>query len=218
MIWRPDSGGRQRSATTCTPQQLRTSNPLIQEGSVAWGRSSTCGNFFPRADCGIAGEVAEQPKAAPAEADAKRPLCRTSTHEDVEAAQLNEEPALPGAAFCEVIQALLARMLCCHHESDAYGRYGFDLLVMEPDNWLRHAFDAVAICCVTYAVFVSPICAAFALNPPFGRLEYAVDAFFLLDMLIQCFYGFMDHGVPVLELKKSANRCEPRSRDKPCVP
>ena len=82
---------------------------------------------------------------------------------------------------------------------------GIDRFVIRPGNRLVEFFDLVVGICVLYSSIVAPMVVAYK-AVVLNDLEYAFDALFTFDMLLQFVCGYMERGYPVLSLKAVAHR------------
>lgn len=77
---------------------------------------------------------------------------------------------------------------------------GFDRLVIRPGNRLVGVFDFIIAICVIYSAIVAPLKVAYQASF-MNDIEIVFDVLFVMDMVLQCLYGYMEGGYPVLSLK-----------------
>ena len=82
---------------------------------------------------------------------------------------------------------------------------GIDRIVIRPGNRLIEFFDVIVGVCVLYSSIVAPMEVAYRAVVK-KELEYAFDALFTADMLLQFVCGYMERGYPVLILRAVAHR------------
>lgn len=78
-------------------------------------------------------------------------------------------------------------------------------MVIHPHDRWKAGFDFVMAIAVVYTLVIAPLGIAYRVDIPNG-LSWAIDAFYIVDFMLQFFHGYMDRGYPVLEIRKIARK------------
>ena len=82
---------------------------------------------------------------------------------------------------------------------------GVNLLVIHPERLWKSMFDLLVAACILYTSVVAPVQVFYRISF-LEETEVLVDVVLFLDIVLQFFHSFSDHGYPVFDLKRVARR------------